>query len=763
MAPRGYLPVSAHPSPSLASSRLFDVSPAPEPPLRILLHYVLRPKGALALFVLGVLIVMMQIPLPSPTARWGLVGEIDLDATWDQLFNASRAGWRPYEPIKKLAKGQEMEMKLTSGETWSDSCLEEWMGRGKLCASLKGLREQEKVDLLYTWTNGSDPLLSSWRIELTRSQASLNGRVRPELVKIKEITTRKHFREHDELRFSLRSAIASFLPNSINKIRLLTADLPVGTLLHDIVARNTPSQSSTAGASAPLPLVSTSRVGQVPTWLSSTNLTNAEPPLEVVHHYSIFDDVGNTPTFSSRAIESQIPNLENCSEFQFYLNDDCFLLGPLTAADVGSPLYGPVFRLQRDFVVNGVSPSDKAGDAEGEWPGLRHANWLLDRRFGTRNRGYLAHISKATSTPLLAEMHQLWNKEFSQTAASRFRGRKAEEFGTLFLATHYIIESHRQALLYSYFFLRADTNLDGSLSLAERHQLLDDLGLSNSELEASEAPYPLRSTLQDLPQAFEATGLESPRSTEIVFDSRDGFAMFTPAPEYREGPPPRSVRVWPTQWPIAAATEEEGEERAPKPVCSFSRSQCLGAEFLRPSARVSTNDLLRRVAFEHPECGDCAILLLMGKSGKRGLEAFLPVVDSGVPSSSTTTASSSTPFTPLGPPSTTYDTLDFSRSPSSSIHHLTPLDARRRALRLIQRYRYAIGDSPSRFVAMKMPHLVNKALATLDEEKNKGERPAFLTLNDDLTSDRAATTVDDKLASWFAKEWPNPSPYEREG
>jgi hypothetical protein len=43
----------------------------------------------------------------------------------------------------------------------------------------------------------------------------------------------------------------------------------------------------------------------------------------MVHHYSIFDDVGNTPTFSSQAIESQMANLDGCSEFQLYMNVSC--------------------------------------------------------------------------------------------------------------------------------------------------------------------------------------------------------------------------------------------------------------------------------------------------------------------------------------------------------------------------------------------------------------------------------------------------------
>lgn len=167
MAPRGYLPVSAHPSPSLASSRLFDVRPETASPFSVLLRYLVRPKGALVAFVLGALLIM-KLYLPSPTAQWRRVGEINLDATWEQLYNASKTGWIPYEPIKKLGKQKDKDLELTSGETWSDYCLEAWIAHGELCAALE-LRAQEQVDLLYTWTNGSDPLLRSWRVELTVS------------------------------------------------------------------------------------------------------------------------------------------------------------------------------------------------------------------------------------------------------------------------------------------------------------------------------------------------------------------------------------------------------------------------------------------------------------------------------------------------------------------------------------------------------------------------------------------------------------------
>ena len=55
-----------------------------------------------------------------------------------------------------------------------------------------------------------------------------------------------------------------------------------------------------------------------------------------------------------------------------------FLSGKLSTADVASPLTGPVLRIQRDLLVSDVEPGGHfAGAVDGEWPSLRHANWLL--------------------------------------------------------------------------------------------------------------------------------------------------------------------------------------------------------------------------------------------------------------------------------------------------------------------------------------------------------------------------------------------------
>lgn len=136
--------------------------------MRILLHF-LGSKGTLAVLVFLALVAMMQLPRSS--SSWAL-GD---DASWEELFNASSRGWRPFEPSQRSPGAQEHQHQLTGGQLWPDDCIDAWVARGKLCEQLKegGLRAQEKVDLLWTYTNGSDPLLQNWRVELTVSRALL--------------------------------------------------------------------------------------------------------------------------------------------------------------------------------------------------------------------------------------------------------------------------------------------------------------------------------------------------------------------------------------------------------------------------------------------------------------------------------------------------------------------------------------------------------------------------------------------------------------
>lgn len=128
------------------------------------------------------------------------------------------------------------------------------------------------------------------------------------------------------------------------------------------------------------------RIGQSPVWLNPNSLTSAQPPLRLVHHSDIFTDTMALPTFNSKGIESQFGNLAGVTEHAVYVQDDNFLglkgEGSFVAADFGSPLLGPVIRLQTSLLVDAIGPTDQAGDLDSEWPGLKRANWLLSKSTG---------------------------------------------------------------------------------------------------------------------------------------------------------------------------------------------------------------------------------------------------------------------------------------------------------------------------------------------------------------------------------------------
>jgi len=57
------------------------------------------------------------------------------------------------------------------------------------------------------------------------------------------------------------------------------------------------------------------------------------------------------------------------------MNDDFFIVRPMSASDFHSELLGPVFKVQDDLKVTGKENA-RVGD-EGEWAALDWAAWTL--------------------------------------------------------------------------------------------------------------------------------------------------------------------------------------------------------------------------------------------------------------------------------------------------------------------------------------------------------------------------------------------------
>ncbi|GAA5857101.1 hypothetical protein JCM8547_007959 [Rhodosporidiobolus lusitaniae] len=742
-----YIPLTQHPYTGSYRLQRRSSSPHPLPSLdcSAFARTLPQPKTALALVLTLFLLIALVFSRPSRTEReLKLLAEgEDPNASFASLYSPD--AWEPYEEEGQRVEGGEGGL-ASWAEKLSNACAEQLVSEGKLCSELDGAFLDTHVDLLWTWTNGSDPLLRRWRAEVT---ASLSGKVKSGKAAIRQRLTAHHFRDHDELRFSIRSALHAFSSSALRQLHLLTTDLLSNVLFIDLLELS-PNITT---------IVDLPRIGQVPRWL------NPSSAFQVTHHSSFFQDETALPTFNSLSIESQLPNMP-MSEFLLYLNDDSFLFsnGSMTASDIGAPLLGPVLRIQTDLTVDGVAPSDFAGSKDGEWSSLRHANYLLDRRFGKRSRGYLAHIPKALSTPLLREVGQIWHAELLETSFSRFRGQRIE-YQLAFLATHYLIEAHREALLHAFVVARSDRNFDGVLSLAEREELLVELSFdlpvsSSLSPETLRIPFPRRRTRADLPLLLRRAGLPQPGATGVAFSSMDGFGLGS----IRGDKPKELLRpVLHLDEADQPADETEEEKAAEGRIaCTIDYERCFGADFLDPGKKIEAAALLRRIAQEDPECGDCAIVALVGKSGTQGLSAFLPSCTESSPSSSPASESSPIPPSALFSLSKTSSTSALARSFPSSSPPTCPF-ARSLAIRRILRYSYILGDSTSRFIGMQNGRVMEIAFKKIKDRQGRGEQlPTFLTLNDDFKSDTASASAQPILEKFFNEQWPDPSPYEKQ-
>ncbi|GAA6035380.1 hypothetical protein JCM8097_008846 [Rhodosporidiobolus ruineniae] len=670
---------------------------------------------------------------------------------------------------------------LSTTDWPSPACLEQFVSSGELCSSARRHwtgSQAPKVDVVWTWVNGSSAeLMAEWR-EKASDEVGRFALVRRRVGEVVTAVWRRasgasvarHFREHDELRFSIRSVLASLPLSTLSTLHLVVGDTPAYSPSYPPSA---PPNSSLAFD----PL--TTRFAQVPHWASLPRLgfggadarrSAAGPPLVVHPHSRLFKTkktVGEEgelaardwqqrvlPSFNSLAIESQLANLDFSSPTSLYLNDDFFLMRPFTFSDLSSPLTGPLFRMQRDLLVGSVSPSETHDDPDGEWRGLGYTNWLLDRRFGRRRRPYLVHVAKALEAPMMKEVQAVFEKELTATAEARFRGKGPLEVQTMFLLTHYTIEKHREALLWSFLVARSDADRSGTYSPSERLALLSSLGYSPSATLPDQSsrlsvPPPRRTTLSTLPSLRSHAGLPDPKETDLEFSSLDGYAFLGLDTGMSNIPQRKKGDGWPSFSPASSSSSSN------EAVCTLDLSSCFGPSFLDPFNvdDIDVSTTFRRIAFEQPQCGDCLIALLLGKSGEKGLEAFLPPADEGDKDEEDLEAEAEA--NALG--GTKWDELDFAAGLEGGG---AKGSLRRRAATLIQRYAYSIGSSPASFQSIKYGGAVLDAkLASL----TKGEHPpAFVALNDDLATTRKETVedVDRRMRAFFEERWPEKSPWE---
>jgi hypothetical protein len=276
------------------------------------------------------------------------------------------------------------------------------------------------------------------------------------------------------------------------------------------------------------------------------------------------------------------------------------LLGkPHAASDLYSPLFGPTMGFKNKGYNTRKAPPETDAHLFGERPYHIYTSWLLNRRFGERQRDGPVHFGHSMGRSVTREAIQSFPRPALQSACQRFRGQASFQLSSWFATFHYTIERHREVLLWSYITQRSDTNQDGYLGWNEREAVIADLeeGMSNE----GNTTFRTRQFYQ-VAKSLEAVGLEAPKANfDILWTSLDG---------------PSAIR---------------------RIKChNFNVDDCMGPGFSTESSDkyytnpiFSTAAIFLRVTQQKPECGDCLLKLILNRVEK-GLEPLLPHTDSQV-------------------------------------------------------------------------------------------------------------------------------------
>ncbi|EPS98660.1 hypothetical protein FOMPIDRAFT_1031336 [Fomitopsis schrenkii] len=602
------------------------------------------------------------------------------------------------------------------------SCLDAYFGLGEQCLG----DQVDPLDILWTWVNGSDFHLVETK-ELAQSQYAKDDPYRP----VKSGTQERLYRDHDELRYSIRSVVDNFKsPGS--RFHLLTTDFPIP----DAYATN-------SNISEP----ELWRLGQLPQWLDCDRRVGPERWADgdrelVVSHHAQFFRPYNGSVFNSLAIESQLGHVPDMPNYFVYMNDDLFMLNPVTPATFYTSAYGIVLHLQSDLLVNPDRPSTKV---VGEWRSLGESNWLLSNRFGARSRPYVAHEAKPAGMHLLHELYTIWPDAFAASSVHKFRETVSGngDVNTMFMSAHFVVERAREALLWAWVVGKIGGANDAwDTEEAQRAwrevggAFGEDLGVVDELVVASGH----RDTLEAgrFRETMVVHGYEPEQLTSYVFSSLDGYPYLNLGVSGKPSFP--------------ALTPNIAEGALPR--CRLSFSQCFTVnKTVGDGSKAS--ELFKQLAFREPRCGDCVIAALVRASGRQGLSAFLPPAERVTHTTRFgADADTAVPHLPLVDD---WQKGDFALE--SVMANSRETNVRQYVLQVLHRYRYVLGSTGMMFERIMTAVQTGTMLAKIDRARNV----ALLCMNDDVSRPTQDAEVSRRLREWFGKRWGRAAAWEHDG
>lgn len=249
--------------------------------------------------------------------------------------------------------------------------------------ALHDLQLPDRLDIVYTWVDGSDPVWMKKRNAFSPHNPSSDA------------ADKARFEANDELLFSLRSLFRYFI--GLGQVYLVTD-------------------------------------GQTPAFMGEF-----EGRVTVVDHSEIMGDDVARPTFNSHAIESCLHKIEGLSPQYLYLNDDFLLAKPTCPIDFfDTQGRSKVFFSQKTFIPKGkITNNTLAVNAAAI--NLRD---LMLERYGRKIKRKFQHTPVAIHRDLMFEIEARFADEFSLLRQNRFRARTdLSPTGSLYL--HYALMQKR--------------------------------------------------------------------------------------------------------------------------------------------------------------------------------------------------------------------------------------------------------------------------------------------------------------------------------
>jgi len=221
----------------------------------------------------------------------------------------------------------------------------------------KTMPDDTKIDVVYTWVKDTPEFIAQKNSYLDNPEVEANNSAR--------------FRDHDELKYSIRSVL-KFIP-WVNHIYIVTDN-------------------------------------QIPDYINFNH-----PKVTLVSHQEIFKDTVY-PNYNSNAIEWNLINIPNLNEHFIYFNDDVFVGKPLKPNYFYNKTGIPIWALMKSSGKGNFHPSESA-----TIEGHRFTYRTIAENTGIKSKWKVDHAPMPLTKSMLEELVHTFSKEVESTKQNRFR------------------------------------------------------------------------------------------------------------------------------------------------------------------------------------------------------------------------------------------------------------------------------------------------------------------------------------------------------